>query len=606
MYAKEVSQQLAQRAEDIVRTLFPAGKRHGSEWCVGNISGEAGTSLKIHLKGTKAGVWSDFATGESGDLLDLWAKKNNLSIGQALKQTCDYLGIKKPHFEGHNAKTFSKPKKQQFNLLPAKATAVTYLVGERKLTMETLNAFHISQTGQDIVFPYLRDGEAVLIKYLSLDRPNGKKQVRVEANCEPCLFGWHLIPKNARKVTICEGEIDAMSLYQMGIHALSVPFGGGSGDKQRWIEYEFDRLAVFDEIYICMDNDTEGKIATKNIIERLGAHRCRLVELPLHDANECLQEGITQEYMVEFFREAVSLDPEELKRFSAFVNKLVEEFYPPDGLILGYEPPWPKTKGKVHFRPSELSVWSGINGHGKSQFLGQVMLGMMEQGARVCIASLELRPSKLLMRLTKQATAMALPSPEYIHAVAKHYEDSIWLFDLVGNAKSARLLEVFKYARQRYGIDVFIIDSFMMLDIAEDDYKAQKSFIEKLCEFKNQNACQIHLVVHPRKGADESSAPGKLDYKGTGAISDLADNCFTIWRNKEKEQAVQKQNDGFALTDKEQEKLYMSDCAWRCDKQRHGDWEGKMSFWFDRASFQYLQSDSKKPIPFVKYSCLAS
>ncbi|CAM4461007.1 MAG: hypothetical protein LEGION0403_FIIPPAGN_01331 [Legionella sp.] len=88
----------------------------------------------------------------------------------------------------------------------------------------------------------------------------------------------------------------------------------------------------------------------------------------------------------------------------------------------------------------------------------------------------------------------------------------------------------------------------MKLDIAEDDYKAQKAFMEQLCDFKNQHSCHIHIVIHPRKGANESLPPGKLDNKGTGAISDLADNCFTIWRNKEKEGLKQMQLKGTALT----------------------------------------------------------
>jgi twinkle protein len=606
MQAKEVSQQLAQRAEDIARRLYPDGKRHGSEWCVGSVSGEQGKSLKIHLKGNKAGVWSDFATGDGGDLLDLWARKNNLTIGEALKEACDHLGIKKPHFEFQKAKQFAKPKKQEFNLLPVKATAASYLVDERKLTMETLNAFKVSQTGQDIIFPYLRDGQAVFIKYLSLERKEGKKQVRVEANCEPCLFGWHLIPKNARSVTLCEGEIDAMSLYQLGIPALSVPFGAGSGNKHAWFEYEFDRLAVFDEIFICMDNDSEGEIATREIVGRLGAHRCRVVELPLKDPNECLQEGFNGELIKPYFHEAVSLDPEELKRLGFFEEELSRELFPIDGIILGYNPPWEKTNKKILFRPAELSVWSGINGHGKSQFLGQVMLGMMNQGAKICLVSLELKPTKLIARLVKQATGMGEPSPEYSRGMVRHYNDNMWIFNVVGNAKSGRLLEVFKYARQRYGVDVFVIDSFMMMDIAEDDYKAQKSFMEKLCEFKNQYDCHVHIVVHPRKGADEATAPNKMDYKGTGAISDLADNCFSIWRNKAKEHAVQKQNQGYPLTDKEAERLDKPDCLWFCDKQRHGDWEGSLAFWYDVGSYQYLETEGRKPKAFFKFSCLQS
>ena len=59
MMAKEVSRQLAQRAEDIARYLLPNGKKSGSEWRVGSIDGESGESLGVHLTGEKSGVWSD-------------------------------------------------------------------------------------------------------------------------------------------------------------------------------------------------------------------------------------------------------------------------------------------------------------------------------------------------------------------------------------------------------------------------------------------------------------------------------------------------------------------------------------------------------------------
>lgn len=113
-----------------------------------------------------------------------------------------------------------------------------------------------------------------------------------------------------------------------------------------------------------------------------------------------------------------------------------------------------------------------------------------------------------------------------------------------------------------------MIDSLMKLDIAENDYKAQKALMEQLCDFKNQYGCHIHIVVYPRKGSDESQPPGKLDNKGTGAISDLADNCFTIWRNKYKEELLQCQASSVTLKPKELEYLKGADCKWCCDKQR--------------------------------------
>ena len=64
------------------------------------------------------------------------------------------------------------------------------------------------------VFPYLRDGELVNVKYRNIAE---KKDMRQEGGAEPCLFGWHLIDPKARAVAICEGEIDAMTLHQSGV-----------------------------------------------------------------------------------------------------------------------------------------------------------------------------------------------------------------------------------------------------------------------------------------------------------------------------------------------------------------------------------------------------
>lgn len=600
---KQVSEMLARSAPEVARYLLPQGKPIGNEWCAGNIRGELGESLKVKIAGEKAGVWCDFASGnDKGDLLNLWAATRNLTLIEALKEAQQYLGITSPKFDGYKPKKYTRPSLKTAKV-ETTSPVMDYLQRERRLTLETIQAFKIGEQGREIVFNYFRENELIFVKYLHLDRlPNGKKQMRTETDAEPCLYGWQAFSPDTRKVALTEGELDAMSLHQYGIAAMSVPFGGGAGDKQKWVENEFDRLSIFDEIYLCFDPDDEGNSAIAELIQRLGRHRCRVVVLPFKDPNECLQNGVTKEEMQKFFDQAQTFDPEELKAASLFVDQVVNEFYPKEGTVLGYHLPWQYAKGKILLRPEELSVWGGINGHGKSQVLGHVILGMMQQGARVCVASLEIKPKKLLMRLTRQAAGLADPSEGYIRAIHEWYEDKLWLFDLVGTAKADRLLEVFLYARQRYGIDVFVIDSFMKCGIDEEDYKAQKVFIEKICDFKNQYSCQVHIVAHPRKLSDESQPPSKLDVKGSGSTTDLADNTFTVWRNKKKEELLHKNENGVILTLDQQERLNDMDALLVCDKQRNGEWEGKIALWFDRKSFQYLGRANYKPLQFVDYS----
>ena len=69
--ASELSQRLAREAEAVCRTYLPEGRRRGRYWIVGDVQGTPGRSLFVKLSGNGCGRWTDAATGENGDLLDL-------------------------------------------------------------------------------------------------------------------------------------------------------------------------------------------------------------------------------------------------------------------------------------------------------------------------------------------------------------------------------------------------------------------------------------------------------------------------------------------------------------------------------------------------------
>jgi len=100
--AKELSNRLAQNAQIVAVMLLPGGKKQSHEWVAGSLAGELGDSLKVHLSGKKAGVWSDFATGEAGDLIDLWRLTKGLSMADTLREIRDYLGVPAQQQEGQN------------------------------------------------------------------------------------------------------------------------------------------------------------------------------------------------------------------------------------------------------------------------------------------------------------------------------------------------------------------------------------------------------------------------------------------------------------------------------------------------------------------------
>jgi len=587
----EVKRALADRAMSVCEYLLPGGRHHGGEYEVGDIDGNPGKSLKVRVQGDKAGLWSDFAAGQSGDLISLWCQVRGVKVLEAVKQACAWMGQEFEFYNAHRGtKQFTRPTPRGTEYHAVQAVA-NYL-RSRGLSHEACAAYRVQASDQgEVVFPSYRDGVLIRQKFMALHRDEkGKKIIRVDADCEPCLFGWQAIAPEATEVTICEGEIDALSLWMMGIPALSVPFGGGTGAKQAWIEYEWDRLVQFETIYLCMDMDEPGQAAAREIADRLGRHRCRIVALPVKDANDMLLAGLDPE---DFFAAAPSMDPDELKNSGHYEAKTAAILLGEDGDHNGQPLPWSKASNKLRFRPGEVSIWSGINGHGKSLILGHVVMhGAKVTGARVCIASLEMRPERTLARLGRQATGLRMPSRPYIGATFGWFSEWLWLFDLVGTAKVGRLLEVFTYAFRRYGITVFVVDSLSKLGLAEDDYNGQKAAVEALCDFANTHNVHVHLVTHIRKQQDETKPTGKMDVKGTGAITDMAFNSLIVWRNKPKEL---KAMDGELDNSK-------PDAVLTCDKQRNGDgWEGKVALWFDRESMQYLEGSDPSTTPTFRY-----
>jgi hypothetical protein len=91
--AAGVSRLLAGRILDLAPELLRGGKREGHEWRAGSLAGEKGYSLGVHLSGHKAGLWSDFATGDKGDALDLVRAVLRVDMSEALSWSRRWLGI---------------------------------------------------------------------------------------------------------------------------------------------------------------------------------------------------------------------------------------------------------------------------------------------------------------------------------------------------------------------------------------------------------------------------------------------------------------------------------------------------------------------------------
>lgn len=90
-----LSRDLADRAEVFCRHYFPNGRKQGNYWLLADTTGAVGQSLSVRLLdhgGKKAGNWTDYASGEFGDLIDLLhTNYGSTKFGETLKEARSFL-----------------------------------------------------------------------------------------------------------------------------------------------------------------------------------------------------------------------------------------------------------------------------------------------------------------------------------------------------------------------------------------------------------------------------------------------------------------------------------------------------------------------------------
>jgi hypothetical protein len=98
-HAADLARRLSRNAEAVCRHYLSNGHREGRYWLVGDVANTKGRSLFVRLSGPDhgkgaAGKWTDAATGEHGDLLDLIALNRGLDhLHDTIKEARAFLAL---------------------------------------------------------------------------------------------------------------------------------------------------------------------------------------------------------------------------------------------------------------------------------------------------------------------------------------------------------------------------------------------------------------------------------------------------------------------------------------------------------------------------------
>lgn len=98
--ASELARRLAREAEAVCRYYLSHGKRAGRYWVVGDVHNTPGRSMFVRLQESPkgpAGKWTDAATGEHGDLLDIIRECRGLrDFSEAAEEARRFLKLPRP------------------------------------------------------------------------------------------------------------------------------------------------------------------------------------------------------------------------------------------------------------------------------------------------------------------------------------------------------------------------------------------------------------------------------------------------------------------------------------------------------------------------------
>jgi twinkle protein len=425
--------------------------------------------------------------------------------------------------------------------------------------------------GKVLVFPVIDRGAVVAEKY----REKGKKFTQ-RAKPKPAFFNSADLEhpdvlSGAKPLTIVEGEIDCLTLKQLGWPCVSVPNGANlpgvdengnevvvpdtaddidvENDKAfKFVSASWDRLANVKRIVIMTDNDAPGRRLGAELVRRLGRVRCGFVAWP---KDVWAKDGKTGEMRL-------AKDANEVfeKRGWEGIDAMlkVARPYPISGVYTldempDEEPPECVSSGwkemDAHFKPylGALVIVTGLAGAGKSawttQFVSQLAL---EQGWKIGVFSREM--SMHILKGIIGSTALGEPRARWndeMKQMAWDFTRDHFVFvapsdDADEEADFDWLLSRLDVAVIRHGIKVALVDPW-------NEIEHRKSAKETMTEYANRAILALKkwgrrmnvmviLVGHPTKAGAEK-APEDItlyDMADTAAFQNKADFGIIITR----------------------------------------------------------------------------
>jgi len=432
------------------------------------------------------------------------------------------------------------------NITELSEKAVKYFEG-RMISQATIHKMRIysaiefmPQAGKEqsvICFPYFKDLKLINIKFR-----DALKNFKLVKDAELILYNINAL-KDAKEIIITEGEFDCISYVECGFeNCISVPNGAGGSN----LDYLNNYIELFDtveKIYLATDNDIKGIELREELIRRFGPEKCMIISFnDCKDANEylikhggkALAETIKNAYEVPV-EGIVNLDNSYDEIYSMYLN----------GIESGKTIGMPLIDDRITWELGRLAIVTGIPGHGKSEFVDQLVTKMnIEHGWKAGYFSPENYPvkyhySKLAEKISGKKFNQAKLTNDEFEQVFDYISDNFHFIYPEEDMSFDNILTKAKFLVKKYGIKILVIDPFNKIEHLKDRGESETEyisrFLDRLITFAKRNNVLVFLVAHPRKMEKLASGlyavPNLYDINGSANFYNKADYGLVVYRN---------------------------------------------------------------------------
>jgi len=422
---------------------------------------------------------------------------------------------------------------------------------QRGISKNTLDELKVStgseympQTAKQentIQFNYYVGGELINVKYR-----DGRKNFKLYKGAEKVFYNIDNIVSHDWCV-ITEGEMDVLALYEAGIsNAVSVPNGATLNTNN--LDYLDNCIDYFDDkekIILAVDSDAPGQALQAELVRRLGAEVCFLVDFKdCKDANEYLLKN-GKEALKDRISKAKPVPLENVTTFKDIedeVTDFVENGFKP-GFQIGLE----NFDNIFSTYTGQFITVTGIPSSGKSDWVDQMVVGYnKEYGWKTAFASPENHPTFLHAHKLMRKVWGDMPNKGDIggakwNQVADHVNSSFYFIDMERYTLESVLRKGAELVKRK-GIKCLVIDPYNKVrDVdcqTEDVNKYTMEYLTKIEIFAKKYDVLVFIVAHPTKMYKDKDGkieePTMYNIKGGGEWYDASYHGLLVHRDYEK------------------------------------------------------------------------